>query len=284
MNIRDIFLNNGQFNWDAINTISNIILVLALVLITGWYAREVKRQTELMVKNQKRSKILDEVRHVLTPAIDHLNSEIEGIRHKKIFWQRYSSGEYGFDYRLRRLFNHPQYRSVRFSFEKSSWALKDILGKFFNLNDMFSSHDSLIDELSEFYVEIEKEIIIPKIKDKLEKMIKEFNEKRDDAYRLKVEKPVSFIGGYIINLEYIIERIPNSNEPHIDFWEENQKELLKFRDTPHIIEIGKKISSKLIQLIELDETILKKLQKIREDYRQEYNFTDNEVEPLKGAL
>jgi uncharacterized coiled-coil protein SlyX len=149
---------------------------------------------------------------------------------------------------------------------------------------MFSSHDTLIDELSEFYVEIEKEIIIPKIKDKLEKMIKEFNERRDDAYRLKVEKPVSFIGQYIINLEYIIERIPNSNEPHIDFWEENQKELLKFRDTPHITEIGKKISSKLNQLRELDETILKELEKIREDYRKEYNFTDNEVEPFKGAF
>ncbi len=228
MTIIDVFLINGQFNWDAINTISNIILVFVLVLITGWYAREVKRQTELMVKNQKRNKILEEVQHVLTPAIDHLNSEFEAIRHKKIIWHRYTSGEYGFDFGLRRLFNNPRYTSIRFSFEKSSWTLKDILGKFFNLNDMFSSHDSLIDELSEFYAEIEKEIIIPKIKDKLEKMINEFNERRDDAYRLKVEKPVSFIGGYIINLEYIIERIPNSNEPHIDFWEENQKELLKF--------------------------------------------------------
>ena len=46
MNITDIFYYNGEFNWDSINTISNFILVTGLVLITWWYAREVKRQTE----------------------------------------------------------------------------------------------------------------------------------------------------------------------------------------------------------------------------------------------
>jgi hypothetical protein len=47
MNASDIFFNNGQLNWDAISTISNIVLVLALVIITGWYARQVRKQTIL---------------------------------------------------------------------------------------------------------------------------------------------------------------------------------------------------------------------------------------------
>jgi hypothetical protein len=38
----------------------------------------------------------------------------------------------------------------------------------------------------------------------------------------------------------------------------------------------------LIQLKELDRKLLKKLSKIREKYRKEYNFSDNEIEPFRG--
>jgi hypothetical protein len=48
MNITDIFFNNGQLNWDAFSTITNATLVLALVVITWWYAQQVKKQTEFM--------------------------------------------------------------------------------------------------------------------------------------------------------------------------------------------------------------------------------------------
>ncbi len=40
---------------------------------------------------------------------------------------------------------------------------------------------------------------------------------------------------------------------------------------------------KLIQLRELDEGILAKAEKIREDSRKEYSFTDDEVEPLRDG-
>lgn len=260
--------------------IGTITGVLSLI-ISIYFNRKLAKKADI---DQTRKKILDEVQGVLTPAIDRLNSEIKAIRNKKIIWHRYTSGEYGFNYGLWRLINNPQHSSIMYSFEKNSWALKDILEKFFKRNNMFYSHDALIDELSENYIEIEKEIMIPEIKDKLEKMIKEFNEKRHDSYRLMVENPDKFIGEYIINLEYIIKRIPGSIEPYVDFWEENQQELLKFRNTQHITEIGKTISHKLIQLRELDETLIKELEKIREDYRREYNFTDNEVEPFKNAL
>lgn len=251
------------------------------LIISVYFNRKLIKKADI---DLKRSKILEEVQSVLTPAIDHLNLEIKAIRDKKIIWHRYISGEYGFDYGLKRLFNHSQHCSIRFSFDKGSWALKDILEKFYKLNNLFFSHDSLVDELSEIYIEIEKEIMILETKDKLEKMIKEFNEKRLDPYTLKVEKPGRFIGDFIINLEYIIKRIPDSIEPHIDFWEENQKELLKLRDTQRITEVGKIVRHKLIQLRELNETTLKELEKIREDYRREYNFTDNEVEPFKNAF
>ena len=112
-------------------TVGTITGILTLIISIHFKRKAIKQ----VDRDRKRTKILEEVQKVLTPAIDHLNSEIEAIRHKKIFWQRYPSGEYGFfDYRLRRLFNHPQYKSVRFSFEKSSLAVKDLLAKFFYLN------------------------------------------------------------------------------------------------------------------------------------------------------
>ena len=79
MNLSDIFLNNGQLNWDAIGAISNIVLVTALVLITYWYAKKVSEQTDLMVKDRERNKILEEVQDFLTPTIHHLGKEIEYI-------------------------------------------------------------------------------------------------------------------------------------------------------------------------------------------------------------
>jgi hypothetical protein len=143
----------------------------------------------------------------------------------------------------------------------------------------------LIDELNRFYEEIEKEIKTPELKERLDEMTREFNKGKSATYRLKgesIENSFRFYGKYLINLEYTIKRSPNPIEPHIDFWEENQDELLKFRDKPHITEINEQISEKLIQLTELDEKLLKKLSKIREKYRKEYNFVNDEIEPFRG--
>jgi len=49
MNIADVFIdNNGQLNWDAISTISNITLATILVIITLWNVIQVKKQTGFM--------------------------------------------------------------------------------------------------------------------------------------------------------------------------------------------------------------------------------------------
>lgn len=275
MNVTDIFFNNWQFNWDVSNTIINTFLALVLVLITWWYASQAKKQT-------KRSKILEEVRDILTPMTDILTAELKAIQTKKIHWHRYTSGPCGFNRGLTRLFYSAQYGHVKYVFaEKGRGALKDVLTKSSDLSRMFSSHDSLIDELNELYVEFEKEIKIPEIEERLIKMAQEFNENKFGAHILNIVKPDIYFSEYIINIEDTIERIPDGVHPQIDFVEVNQEELLKFRDTPHIIEVSTQIRGKIIRLRELDETILKKVEKIREKYRKKYNFTDDEVEPSR---
>ena len=283
MNITNVISNFGQYNWDVINTISNIVLVLALVFITGWYASEVKKQTNLMIKGQMRNRILGEVQDVLTPAINTLTQEIAAIQNKKIFWHRHTLNVCGFDQGLSRFFYSEQYNRENFIFStKMKGALSDVLTKFSKLNSMFHSHDSLIDDLNKLYVEFEKEIRIPKIQELLIKMEQEFNKGKSATYRLSIEQPNFLFEEYIINIEFAINRIPDSIEPRIDFWEENQEELLEYRNTTRIAEISKQIRSKLTELKEKDITILKKIEKIRENYRKKYHFTDDEIEPFKG--
>ncbi len=287
MNSTEIFYNNGQFNWDAINTISNIILVLALVCITAWYTNEVRKQTRLIIKDRERTKILEEVQKVLTPAINLIEFEISAIQNKKILWHRYTSGTCGFKHGLWRLFYSEQHGNIQHLFDGTcGWALKDVSNKSPNLDSMFSHHDSLIDELNQFYEEIEKEIKTPELEERLEKMTREFNKGKSAMHRLTGGYITHVFGYYserIINFEDTIKfSLDNDAKPDIDFWKENKNELLKFRDKRRTVEIHKQLSKKLIELEELDMRLSKKLSEKREKYRKEYNFTNNEINPFRG--
>lgn len=274
---------NGELNWDSISIISNIVLVFALVIVTLWYAKEVKSQTGLMVKDQKRHKVLEEVQLVLTPSINSINSEIKAIQHKQIFWHRHTSGECCFDGGLTPFFYKRNSPIISVFNREISGALTDIFEKFSDLKRLFTSHDSIIDELNQLYVVIENEIKTSELIERIEELKEKFNENIDNSSLKAQYNPHLFVE-YIINLEYTVNRTPNSIEPNINFWDENKDELLKLRDNLHILEIGVQISNKLTQLRNLDETILKSVEKIREDYRKEYNFTDNEVEPFREYL
>ncbi len=90
INVTHIFLSNGQWNWGAISTISSIILVAALVWINWRYLKKVNEQTELMIKDRKRKRILEEVQDFLTPTIHSLENEIKAIHGNEIHWEIYS--------------------------------------------------------------------------------------------------------------------------------------------------------------------------------------------------
>jgi hypothetical protein len=71
MNIADVFFNNGELNWGAISTISNIILVGVLVYITWWYAKQVKKQTEFM----KIDRLVKEMDRLVAPLYSKIGDE-----------------------------------------------------------------------------------------------------------------------------------------------------------------------------------------------------------------
>jgi len=72
MNITEAFFNNGQLNWDAISTIFNIILVGALVIVTLWYAKQVKKQTEFM----KIDRLVKEMDKLVAPLNSKMGDKI----------------------------------------------------------------------------------------------------------------------------------------------------------------------------------------------------------------
>ena len=69
MNITGIFFNNGQLNWDAISTTSNIILVGFLVFVTYRYANQIKKQTEFM----KIDRVVKEMDNLVAPLYSKLD-------------------------------------------------------------------------------------------------------------------------------------------------------------------------------------------------------------------
>ena len=71
MNSTDVFFNNEQFNWDAVSVITNTILVLVLVFVTGWYAREVKKQTTFM----KMDRVVKEMENLVAPLYSKMRGD-----------------------------------------------------------------------------------------------------------------------------------------------------------------------------------------------------------------
>lgn len=271
MNLSDIFLNNGQLNWDAIGAIINIVLVTALVLITYWYAKKVSEQTKLMVRNGERNKILEGVQDVLTPMINHLEGEIKYIQNNNILWsKREGVGEFG-----------PMYggnEPIKRLFNASSAVLKDVIHKYPELKSKFSSHDNFREKLSELYAEIEREVRTPEFEEQLRVLLRTFNESIEGAKLDNLDSVERSIGYFIIS-KFTPERSTDSPVTLHDFWEEYREELLKFRGTTQIKELDKEIEGVLSQFKKLDKGLLEKIEEIREEYCIKYKFTKYEIDP-----
>ena len=81
MEVTDIFFNDGQLNWDAIGTLSNIILVGVLAYTTWRYAKQVKKQTEFM----KIDRLVKEMDKLVAPLYSKIGD--------KIIFQKGAAGE-----------------------------------------------------------------------------------------------------------------------------------------------------------------------------------------------
>ena len=269
-----------MINTEAISTISNIILVLVLVIITGWYARQVRKQTKFMEIDRMRNRILEVVRYVLNPFVASLDYELQAIKKGESF--RHSTRT-GFGQEFSKFFNY----------EKDySYAFRDILtfrdvSFFHKLKGELLSNDELSNKLNELYSKIVEEITnefrIDKFEEHLKGMLNEFNLSNPD----KTETDARALNRFEeLCRDYIICKC-NSHEVYkaeteliADFMKKNKGELLKYRDLPRIDKLCKEIEEALKKFEESDRKLLERFQKRINKYRDEYRLNQKELNPF----
>ena len=269
MNVTLIFLNNGQLNWDAISTISSILLVAALVWINWRYLKKVNEQTELMIKDRKRKRILEEVQDFLTPTIYSLEKEIKAIQGNEIHWEIYTKD-----------------KAYIIGLSKLLPDIIDITTKYPNLKTQLLSHDKLYDRLNELCGEIRSEIVGSEFKESLKVLIDKFNEKSEITKQLngdRRDKSENVYAAWIVS-EGIFDRSPNQNTPYFDFWDRYKDELLRFINTSRIQSHKREIEDILDQLKELNEKLLEEIKGVIGKYQEEYDLVKDEIDPTLKEL
>jgi len=277
--ITDFFyLSNGEYNWNAINTTVDGVLLLTLIGITTWYASQVKKQTNLMNKANKRIIVLDYIQKFLTPYSKELDGEIlrikennfkfdenfvENIRISKITWiNKISDNKIG-----------------------QGFAKNDVFREYPDLENLCSDHDELLDELIEIYEKI-KETLENTIQiDCLKDLVKQFNinqerlieRKADTLNSDALDDPIKYFIKYLINCEYYKKYGPG-DENDIKFLKQFEVEIINCIKTD-LKELHEPEKIKLIQLRDKDTEIIKNIEQIIRDYRQEYSISENEIVP-----
>lgn len=271
MNISDIVFIVGQWNWDAING----ILVSALVVITGCYAWQVRKQTKSAERDRKRNKILDEVQKVLNPFITKMVEEIDTIDKRKSF--SYSK-KTGFGQKFNEFFD---------SKVDYSYAFRDIidtssLKRLKRLKHKLRSNDKLSDKLNGPYTKIEKELTTefesePKFEEHLKDMVDKFNQSHKQQFKRDPPDLDALCKDYIISKWDLNGVLLACTVLESKFLKENKDELLKYRDLPKIKELLKEIEKTLNIFKKSDEKIKKIFEKIKDKYQKEYYFTDGDM-------
>lgn len=255
------FLNQNQ-------GATNAFLVLALVVVTGYYAKKVSDQTNLMLQKEKRQMILEEIHSIIAPHITNLKSEIKVIQNHELYWLKIRG-----EGRFTNIF-----KILDFDFRESR-IYSDFFEKHPEFQKKYLQHDDLFDKLNKLYCQLEGKIRIPKLKERLIELVNEFNNSREPAYVIRGEyesKPENIFGNFVIN-KYDTEKEPDTNEPHKDFWDEYKDELLKFRDVPGVKQLDGEIEKILKDYENLNKELLESLGEILDEYRKDYHFTEFEM-------
>ena len=283
MNVPHIFLSNGQLNWDAISTISSIILVAALVIITLWYAHQVGKQTKLVEADRKREIILERIKAVINPFITEIDSELDSIKKGKSFL---FSTESGFGQKFNLFFNDEAlYSNVFWDIMGKSPLSKPLL------KHELRSNDKLSDKVNELYTTIKEKLTSKLESDNFNEPLKDWV----DDFNLSHPKAFGTDTRALSELENLCKEFIICNwdlnnifqagsELKTDFFKEFKDTLLKYRELPFMEELLKEITDTLNKFKKSDGKILKQFKKIKEKYRKEQHLPEKEINPAIRKL
>lgn len=263
------YLGNGQLNWGAINTIFNSFLVFVLVCITWWYADQVYKQTNLMLKSNKRNIVLDYIQSFLWPISKQLESEILNIELNNFHWYQ-SNGKSGLTY-ISKLSN------IRTG---EGFSKNDVFREHPDLEKLLSDRDLLLDEVIGVFEKIretlEGTIQINCLKD----LIEQSNRDQKEELKLKedvLNDPIKYFIPYLINYGSNIEY---SRDGRTDIFLKKYVDRIFsncFIEKTKLKELHEAKESKLEQLTVQNRKTLKRIQQIIVDYRKEYYISENEI-------
>jgi len=257
--ITEIFyLSNGQHNWVAISTTVDGILVLALVCITGWYAYQVDKQTNLIMNANKRIIVLDCVDNFLKPCLKDMKEYIKYINDNNFYWNQ-SNGMSQISW---------IWKTAR-SESGEGFAKVDVFEKHRDLEVLCSEYDVLHEELIQVYNEIADVIKNTADEDCLKKRLRKFVETGNVFGAEPNTNPVEYFLQILVNYEYYRK---HGDEEKIDI------KFLRFDgnvvnciSTPGYNELDDVRTKKIEQVKEKIDEIIGEIETILRSYRREYH-------------
>lgn len=269
------YLSNGQLNWNAINTMVDGVLLLTLVGITWWYASQVKKQTSLMNKANKRIIVLDYIQKFLTPSSKKSEDEIWRIKYNNFKFVENFVENIG----ISKITSINKFSDNDIG---QGFAKNDVFREYRNLENLCSDHDELLDELIEIYEKIKETLENTIRRDCLKDLVKQFNinqkeEKIDELIVDALDNPIKYFIYYLISYEHH-KKHGSDGIKDIKFLKEFEVEIVNCIKTD-LKELHEPEEIKLIQLRNKDSEILDNIKQIINDYRQEYSISENEIAP-----
>lgn len=251
----------------GVSALANILLVMALVLVTAYYAKKVQEQTEIMRKNRERHQILDEVKKILSPSILNLERDIEALEGGSFRWFFRQNGEGKLG--LGKLE----------TYHEGKIALEDLINKNPGLGKSIAEHNRLIPTLEKELSKLADKMITPEFQKECETRAIEFNKNNQQPVVGDLSKIYLQVLSNVINNRKILEKEEDHIDPFKDFYNENSKNFFKIREDPLVKEQLNQINSDGAKLKKAKEELNKKLNEIREKYRREYRLTEEELNP-----
>ena len=259
LNTEDILISDLEY-WIKIEPEKlNAYAVVILVILTGLYAYQVNKQTNLTMKANKRIIVLDCVDNFLKPCLKNMNEYIKYINDNYFYWNQ-SNGMSQISW---------IWKTAR-SESGEGFAKVDVFEKHRDLEVLCSEYDVLHEELIQVYNEIADVIKNTANEDCLKKRVRKCGEETGYVFEVKsTTNPVEYFLQALVNCEYY--RKYGEEEQNIKFirFDEN---VVNCINTPEYNELDGARIKKIGQVKEKIDEIIGEIETILRIYRREYHI------------
>ncbi len=268
----------------VITSIINAFTAIVLVIVTYYSVKKLSEQNKFMSIDRKRPRILDEVKRVLTPYLEQLEIEINhtGMGYGLHWLPRRCVREYKGSFANVGTFSDLEHLNV--IREDNEIAFYDIIGKYPKIKSMFEHHDLLVTELEDKFQELEYKMFSGDFKEICIELFENFKRENIDIMDKKYfsDTIISFIIPNIMPLIVNNTISIESTHKEVDiFWKKYRKELIKIRDENEIKKLIEELDKLIFKFSSYSLYLRDALKKIREEYRNNYNLTNEELKAYK---